>query len=100
MSSDKIFEIIEKYINSDAGIQSATEFCADFMDEFYNSQDDLESELGVDIYELFDDINLVCDSFEPNSEIRANDNYCIDEVMLRKRVVELYNKISVNIQNK
>ena len=49
--------------------------------------------MSKEIYEIFDDLNLVCDSYEPNVQIREMDRYCIDEMFLKNRVVELYKKV-------
>lgn len=56
-------------------------------------QNDLEQEVDQDTYEMFDDLNLVCDSYEPNIKIREMDKYCIDEIALKNKVVKLYRKI-------
>lgn len=95
MKYKKLLNIVENYINSDINAEVANNFCNDFMEEFYNMQDDLEKEVEQHIYELFDDINLVCDSYEPNVEIRENDHYCVDEILLRNKVLEIYQKIVV-----
>mgnify|MGYP004675224595 FL=1 len=63
------------------------------MDEFFSVQNDLEQEVDQDTYEMFDDLNLVCDSYEPNIKIREMDKYCIDEIALKNKVVKLYRKI-------
>ncbi len=44
-------------------------------------------------FELLDDINMICDSFEPKEAIRAGDSYCIDEETLRQKVHDIYTKI-------
>lgn len=93
MKYKKLLNIVKNYINNDTNVEIANKFCNDFMEGFYNIQDDLEKEVEQHIYELFDDINLVCDSYEPNVEIRENDDYCIDEILLRNKVLEIYQKI-------
>lgn len=93
MKYKKLLDIVKNYIDNDTSAEVANMFCSDFMEEFYNVEDALEKEVEQRIYELFDDINLVCDSYEPNIEIRENDKYCIDEILLRNKVLELYQKI-------
>lgn len=93
MQYRKLICIIEKYINSNTSKESSQKFCDKFMDEFFSVQNDLEQEVDQDTYEMFDDLNLVCDSYEPNIKIREMDKYCIDEIALKNKVVKLYRKI-------
>ena len=93
MEYKKILDIVKNYIDNETSTEVANMFCIDFMEEFYNAADALEKEVEQRIYELFDDINLVCDSYEPNIKIRENDKYCIDDILLRNKVLELYKKI-------
>ncbi len=90
---EKLLNIVENYISSNTNTEVAEKFCNEFMEEFYSIQDILEKEVEQHIYELFDDINLICDSYEPNAEIRENDKYCVDEIDLRNKVRLIYQKM-------
>ncbi len=93
MKHRKLLKLMSDFINDDVNEKKAETFCNEFMDDYYNFQDDLEHELMQDICEMFDDVNVVCDSYEPNAEIRNMDRYCINEIVLRDKVVEIYKKI-------
>ena len=58
------------------------------MNTFYVVEDNLEKEVSQTIFELFDDINLICDSYEVNEEIRKADKSCIDVTVLKKKVIK------------
>lgn len=87
-----LLDLIENYINGNISKELSQKFCDEFMDVFYANQDDLEKEVTREVYEIFDDLNLACDSYEPNSQIRETDKYCIDEMSLKNRVADLYKK--------
>ena len=93
MEYEKLINIVVNYIECNDSKETAERFCYEFMDTFYTVQNDLEQEVSQDIYEIFDDINLTCDSYEPNEEIREMDKYCIDEITLRNKVVKYYQQI-------
>jgi hypothetical protein len=50
--------------------------------------DELENEVSLPIFEILDNINLTCDSYERNEEIRQLDRYCLNEVELRRKIDE------------
>ena len=93
MKYKELIELIERYINGSISKEVSQKFCDEFMDAFYADQDELEKEVSKEIYEIFDDLNLVCDSYEPNVQIREMDGSCIDEMFLKNRVVGLYKKV-------
>ena len=93
MKYKELIELIEKYINGSISKEVSQRFCGEFMDAFYANEDELQKEVSKEIYEIFDDLNLVCDSYELNVQIREMDRYCIDEMFLKNRVVELYKKV-------
>lgn len=94
MQYKKLMIIIERYINNDPSMEVSQKFCDEFMDMFFTVQDDLEQEVDQDIYEKFDDLNLVCDAYEPNEKIREMDKYCIDEVALKNKVMGIYERLT------
>ena len=83
-----------EFVNDKGDKNNAEFFCNKFMDDYYNFQEDLEEEVPQNIYEMFDDVNEVCDSYEANVEIRAMDKYCINENVLKDKVTEFYKKIA------
>lgn len=89
----RLIYLIEKYINSNTDKVVSQKFCDEFLDMFYIVQNDLEQEVTQDIYEIFDDLNLLCDSYEPDEKIRGMDKYCIDEAALKSEVIKLYKEI-------
>lgn len=98
MPYQKLIYVIEKYINNNTSKEVSQKFCDEFMDMFYAVQDDLEQEVTQDIYEIFDNLNLVCDSYEPNIEIREMDKYCIDEASLKNKAIKLYKQMVKSIK--
>lgn len=93
MEYQKLLDIVVEYIERSTKAKDSQKFCNNFMEEFYNLQDRLEKKVSQELYELFDDINIVCDSYESNVKIREMDKYCIDQIVLRNKVIEIYNKI-------
>lgn len=93
MSYKKLTVIIKEFIESDSYAEVAETFCNNYMDTYFDERDNLESEVDKHTLELLDDINMFCDSYEPNKAIRASDSYCIDEETLRKKVLDIYTKI-------
>lgn len=86
MKHRKLLKLMSDFINDDVDEKKAEIFCNGFMDAYYDFQDDLEQEVMQDICEMFGDVNAVCDSYEPNAEIREMDRYCINEIVLRDKV--------------
>ena len=94
-SYQKLMQIIEKFLLKPENIDT---FCNQYMDNFYDLTDLLASEVAPLIHEIFDDINLICDSYEADIAIREDDCYCIDEKMLIKKVEALYVKLKQALQ--
>lgn len=84
-----------EFVNDKENKNNAEIFCNNYMDDYYNYQDDLEREVPQNIYEMFDDVNEVCDSYEANEEVRKMDKYCINESALKDKVTEVYEKIVI-----
>ena len=87
MHYENLINIIANYINCDEEKYTAEKFCIEYMDSFYSVQNELEKEVSQYIFEAFDDINLICDSYEVNEEIRKVDKYCINEKVLKKKLI-------------
>jgi hypothetical protein len=99
MYYEKLINIIANYINCDEDEDTAEKFCDEYMDRFYSIQNDLEKEVSQYIFEVFDDINLICDSYEVNEEIREADKYCINEKVLKKRLIEYMDILNSNAKS-
>jgi|GEM_PF-2348288 len=87
----KIVDLLEHYLERERTVEESEKFCNSFMDMFYELSDALENEITQEIFEKLDDINLICDSYESNEDIRREDKYCIDETQLK-------DKVSVSVQ--
>ncbi len=96
MEFEKLFNIINNYIMNDEDKGTSEIFCNEFMDTFYSVQDDLEKQVSQNIFEAFDDINLICDSYEVNEDIRKADKYCIDEIELKKKIIQYMEILKTN----
>jgi hypothetical protein len=93
MIYERIKKIIEFYINDEMTVEKAESFCNQIDVIFSNFSVELEKEVNVDKYELIDDLNMICDSYEKNEEIRKMDSYCIDEKQLYEKTSEIYRKL-------
>lgn len=58
-------------------------------------RDELEAEVGSVNYGFLDDIYMTFDRYEPDENIRADDNCCIGEKELIEKVKALYAKIEL-----
>ena len=83
----KIISLIDEYLNKKMGAEESDKFCNLYMEKFYTKSDDLEKELPQKLFEILDDLNLICDSYEKNPDIRNDDKFCIDEIQLREKVL-------------
>ena len=90
MKYKKLVKVITDYIQCENSSDNAQIFCEEYMEIFYHIQNDLVEEISDDFFNIFDDINLICDSYEINSEIRKNDRYCIDEDELKNKIIRNY----------
>ena len=90
----KLMHIIEKFLLNPENVDA---FCNQYMNTFYDLTDLLAIEVAPLTHEIFDDINLICDSYEADIAIREDDCYCIDEKMLIKKVEALYLKLKQSL---
>lgn len=79
-----LLKLIMNYLNKSE--KSAENFCNNYMEMFYSYSDILQKKISNATYEILDDINLICDSYETNESIR--DKYCIDESELREKILK------------
>ena len=82
-----VMNLINEYLNEENTEEISDKFCDKYMEMFFALSDKLEKELSQKHFEILDDLNLVCDSYEKNPDIRKADQYCIDEITLREKVV-------------
>ena len=94
MKYKTLLKLMWEFVNDKENKNNAEIFCNKYMDDYYNYQEDLEQEVPRNIYEMFDDVNEVCDSYEANEEVREMDKYCINESVLKDKVTEIYKKIA------
>ena len=94
----ELLDIVLKFLKNTDNGKAAELFCEKYMDTFYDRRNTLECEVPMQIYNVFDDINLICDSYEPDEKIRYGDKYCINEIELKEKISECYRNI-VSIQN-
>ena len=93
MAYQNVLDLINRYIDGAMNASTTDLFCNMYMDYFYNYSDELEKEVSLDIFEILDDINLLCDSYEADQAIRESDDYCIDEKELREKLKLLAGKL-------
>ena len=95
----KLVNIIDEFLYSKKSKGLAEKFCNMYMDIFYDVCDELEKEVTKMQYDIFDDINLLCDLYEDNDAIRESDPNCIDEIKLREKLKVLRQKINIIFSN-
>lgn len=88
MEFEHMLETIKHFISNETTTADCERFTEYYMDRFYDLTDLLESEVPKQIFEILDDINLICDAYEPHIGIRNNDKHCIDESQLKEKVSE------------
>lgn len=94
-SYEQIVKLVCTYIEDKANAEVSEKFCDQYMDMYFQLSDELEKELSQACFETLDDLNLLCDSYEKNSDIRAEDKYCIDEKQLKERTITYFNSLKL-----
>ncbi len=89
----RIMNLIYEFLRAPCERDIAEAFCNEYMDMFNEVFEDLQKKLSATIYNSLDEINWICDSYEKDETIRATDNYCIDENMLRNKINNAMDKI-------
>ncbi|MFA0814289.1 MAG: hypothetical protein ACC608_00705 [Anaerofustis sp.] len=84
MVCDMLMSLIQEYIKCPNG--NAEKFSNRYMDMFYNDSKKLGEEVDAEVYDIFDDINWLCDSYENDNAIRKSDPNCIDEQALNEKL--------------
>lgn len=83
----KLTNLIIEYLENEGNSDASDKFCTKYMDMYFELSDQLSIELAQKKFEAFDDLNLVCDSYETNPQIREGDKFCIDEKQLKDKVL-------------
>ncbi len=86
MISQKLFGISRYYSEQEKSPEEITSFCNQYDVIFSNFISELQNEVDEFTFGILDEIFMICDSYEPNAEIRKVENYCIDELELQKKV--------------
>lgn len=97
MKTDNIINLIkhliDKYNSKDLSIEDILTFRDEYDDLIDYNRDAIILETGKSNYELLDDIYMDLEMYEENAEIRNNEQYCIDEHQLLKRISDKYLKL-------
>lgn len=93
MASQALLRLIDQFLAAVPAAGAAEDFCNQYMDQFYDLSDVLYQEVDARTYDLFDDINLLCDSYEDNDAVREADPNCIGETTLREKLSALREKL-------
>lgn len=89
-----IINLIKAYLKSDRNSDESDDFCNLYMNLFYEFSDELYENVSCEIFEALDELNMVCDSYEKNIEIRKSDRFCIDENQLKNKITHIWRFIS------
>ena len=91
---NKFLELIADYLNTKNNLEKTENFCNSFMDMFYTLSDKLCVEVNQQTFEILDAINLICDSYEKDAEIRKIDQYCLGEDEVKEKVFNYYMQLA------
>mgnify|MGYP002336609011 CR=1 FL=1 len=80
-------------------LKQARGFAITYMNLFYQLSDELEKELPQTYFETLDDLNMLCDSYERNPDIRKEDRYCIDEKQLKERTILYFDRLPETVSH-
>ena len=94
MIYEKIKSLISHYLCKENSIEEIMEFQKQFEVLFDFFRKELIDEIGMEKYELLDNIYYSFDQYEPNEKIREKENYCIDEITLMQKIKEIYVKLA------
>ncbi len=94
MIMEKLIELTEYYIREERCKEELIEYCNQYDVIYSNFKENLELECSKLVFELFDDIFMICDSFEANENIRFYEKHCIDENELVKKIKKKFLKIN------
>ncbi len=93
MIREKLIELSRYYTNQVRSKDELMAFCNQYDVIYSNFTNELENECSNELFELLDDIFILCDSYEPNDDIRQGEPYCIGEDELQNEVISVLDKI-------
>ncbi|WP_430885739.1 hypothetical protein [Fusibacter sp. JL216-2] len=93
MIYEKLIELSNHYSAQERSNEEIEAFCNQFDVIYSNFSDELEKECSKEVFSLLDEIFMLCDSFEPNKDILAEEPYCIDEKELQRNLKVILSKI-------
>ncbi|MED0681073.1 hypothetical protein P4S83_11840 [Aneurinibacillus thermoaerophilus] len=85
--NEEMKKLIQKYLNNEIDIES---FSYDFPSLVYDWKHD---DVPEEIVDAVGDISEACCNYEPNDDIRAEDEMYLNEKQVRKITEEKYNLI-------
>lgn len=100
MGGDKvIFEknnkLLAFYLQKNVSKEDVVEFQTCFEVIFSSFRDEIEDEVGIENYEVLDEMYLIFDAYEPDQNIRSYDNHCLDEQTVMSKIREMYKKLDI-----
>ena len=98
MVLEMLLRQIDAFLAAEPAAGAAEAFCNRYMDLFYDGSQLLDQEVDAQTYDLLDDVNLLCDSYEDNDAVRASDPWCIGEAALREKLTALREKLRERAQ--
>ncbi len=88
-----MIQLMNDFLAAPIQTDTTEKFCNQYMDMFYDHSNKLENEVSSQCFDIFDDINWLCDSYEPEQSIQNSDPYCIDEMELRDKLTAFVNQL-------
>ena len=64
-----IINLVYTYLSKKNSMEASENFCEEYMEMFFTRSDELEQELSQECFEILDDLNLICDSYEKNPDL-------------------------------
>ena len=88
----RLKKLVEDFSVKAPTMENTEDFCNAYMDLYYDLVPELQKGESEEVYDLLDDINLVCDSYEKLEALR--EDYYLDERQLREKLFPLYEKLT------
>ncbi len=95
MIFEKINKLLAFYLQKNVSKEDVVEFQTCFEVIFSSFRDEIEDEVGIENYEVLDEMYLIFDAYEPDQNIRSYDNHCLDEQTVMSKIREMYKKLDI-----
>lgn len=92
---EKINNLLTFYLQKNVSKEDVVEFQTYFEVIFSSFRDEIENEVGIENYEVLDEMYLIFDAYEPDENIRSSDNHCLDEQAVISKIREMYKKLNI-----